>query len=465
MRRLCAVVMLAATVGCTAAAPPPPPWPAVRNVIFVTIDTLRADHTSVGGYPAPTTPFLERLAARGVTFDRAYSHSATTAPSHASMFTGLLPIQHRVQTNGLRLADELATLPEVLSEAGWDTAGVVAVPMIFRSSALTRGFSEFTSRTVVRRPETYRPADATAAAAADWLRARDGDTDPFFLWMHVYDPHNPLRPPDEAIEAVSPTNERSERQRRRALREQNIQRRPTSRTNRQVLQYDAEIRFVDDQLERLHAVTEELGLNDDTLWVVTADHGQGLGTHRWYGHHVQLYNEQLHVPMILRFPGDWNAGHRVSEHAATHVDLAPTLLEILGLGPLAQALPLPGRSLVPLFGTTPEWDRTAVFAERRIAIEDGRGLGNAGPKLEEGTRQALQTLTRKYMLVSHGPDEYYHLDADPYEQINLIDEADIEARLLRDQLMALVAALDTGGTAATVSEADLEELRALGYVQ
>ena len=462
MRRLQLVAaLLLATVCCTPSPPPPPPWPAVKNVVFVTIDTLRADHTSAYGYPVPTTPFLEQMAARGVTFDRAYAHSSTTAPSHSSMFTGLYPIQHRVQSNGQKLDERFTTLASHLTAAGWRTGAFVSAPALFDGSKIRRGFTDYDTPSISggEPDQTYRPADKTIAEASKWLRRSLRQEEPLFLWVHLYDPHKPMEAPAKHMRAIRPRGADAKASRRELMRSRYIGMRVPN-IGRNVQRYDAEVRFADAELQRLFRAANTASNVDDTLWVITSDHGQGLSTHGWFGHHVQIYNTQLHVPLIFVFPGDWQGGRRVSAMPVGHVDLAPTLLEVLGLDELPQSAPIQGRSLAPLFLDAPVWDREVVFAERRV---ENRASQRAS--FEAGTRQALQTLTRKYILFSEGPDEYYALDVDPYEQNNLIEQADVEARRLRDMLTVLSSTLTGDFDPASVSEAELQQLRAMGYVQ
>jgi len=458
MRRLQIAALVLLTAAC---AEPPPPWPTVRNVVFITVDTLRADHTSAYGYPVQTTPFLEELATRGVIFDRAYAHSSTTGPSHSSMFTGLYPIQHRVQNNGQELDERFVTLASHLADAGWRTGAFVSAPALFNGSKIRRGFADYDSPPepdALRPGQHYRPANETIDGAAEWLRRSLGQPAPFFLWVHLYDPHNPLRPPRQHVRALRPERDRTNEWLLGIMRSQHIP--AKTHLSRQVARYDAEVRFADEELRRLFRAASDNGASEDTLWVITSDHGQGLKTHGRYGHHEQIYNTQLHVPLIFVFPNRWQAGRRV-EQLAGHVDLAPTLLEVLGVAPPEQAAPIQGVSLMPLFGDEHVWNREAVFSERRVPLP----TTDPETPYEPGTRHSLQTLTRKYLLFSDGPDEYYRLDVDPYEQANLIDYADADARRLRDMITTLVGSLAGDFTPGEVSEKELRQLRAMGYVQ
>ncbi len=459
MSRLQIAAVLLLTTACS---DPPPPWPEVKNVVFITIDTLRADHTSAYGYPVRTTPFLEQMAAQGVTFDRAYAHSSTTAPSHSSMFTGLYPIQHRVQTNGQKLDGRFTTLASHLAAAGWRTGAFVSAPALFDGSNVRRGFTDYDSP-----PEShghpgrnYRPANETIEAAARWLRRSLRQDDPFLLWVHLYDPHSPLRPPIGHLRAIRPRDPVAGEARRALMRSRFIDQ-SVPGIRREVLAYDAEVLFADTELRRLFRTASANGALDSTLWVITSDHGQGLETHGWFGHHVQIYNTELHIPLIFVFPGNWQAGRRVTEELVSHVDLTPTLLEVLGVQAMSQASPIQGRSMTSLFLDDPAWGRETVFSERRV---QSRAAGTRAAN-EDGTRQSLQTLVHKYILFSEGPDEYYALDTDPYEQHNLIEQADVEARRLRDMLTTLNSTLAGNFDPESVSAAELDQLRAMGYVR
>lgn len=459
MRQLQVVAVLLLAAACADA---PPPRPAVKNVVFVTIDTLRADHTSVYGYPVQTTPFLEQMAARGITFDHAYAHSSTTAPSHASMFTGLYPIQHRLQTNGQKLDERFTTLASHLTAAGWRTGGFVSAPALFQGSNVRRGFTDYDDPGGLgsRKGNYYRPADETIDAAARWLRQSLRGDAPFFLWVHLYDPHRPLQPPPMHLNAVRPRDEAAREARRELMRSHYIDI-AVRDVEQQVLSYDAEVRFADTELQRLFRIASTNGGLNETLWVITSDHGQGLTTNGWFGHHVQIYNAQLHVPLLFVFPDNWQAGRRVSEELVGLVDLAPTLLEVLGVPPMQQVSPIQGQSLTALFLDEPIWDRDTIFSERRVTPNLRRDRASYEP----GTRQSLQTLTRKFILFSEGPDEYYALDVDSYEQTNLIEQADAEARRLRDMITVLTSALTEDFDPESVSEEELDQLRAMGYVQ
>ena len=278
----------------------PPPGSPIDQVVFITIDTLRADHLPSFGYPVNTAPFLDSLARKGVSFKKAFAHSATTGPSHASMFTSLYPIQHRVQDNSQKLDERFVTLAEILAARGYATAAFVSVNAIFGRSQIAQGFQDYDQPGNTPNDKgTYRQATQTTDAVIRWIESRRRD-ERRFLWVHYYDPHNPLRPPKRYLDEVDPNDRRELRRLADFLRREH-QSNLRKTLLRRIIKYDAEIRFVDAQIERLFHAVQAQDPGSNTLWVVTSDHGQGLANHDWFGHHLHIYNEQVHVPLILHF--------------------------------------------------------------------------------------------------------------------------------------------------------------------
>ena len=286
----------------SACGSPRPEISPPERIILITIDTLRADHLPSYGYPVDTAPFLTELAAQSVEFQSAFAHSATTGPSHASLFTSLYPLQHRVQNNGQVLNESFVTLAEILSERGFDTAAFVSGNAHFKDSRIAQGFVDFDQPPGNRLAKNgemklYRPANETTDAVIRWFEDRQEDG-PVFLWVHYFDPHKPLQPPVEHLEQVSPKSVTEREQLLEYLVREQGSKFTENDTLDKVIQYDAEIRFVDAEIGRLfEAVQAESA--PSTLWIVTSDHGQGLANHRWFGHHRFIYNEQLRVPLLF----------------------------------------------------------------------------------------------------------------------------------------------------------------------
>ena len=449
-------------VGCTSeldvTVDPP------QRIVLVTLDTLRADHMSAYGHPIQTTPFFDSLAEEGVLFRRAYSHSATTKPSHSSIFTSLYVMQHRVESNTLVLDDAYTTLAEMLSDVGFKTAAFVSVDAPL-SGNLNQGFAkwdQFRKNKKLEQKGQYRPAGETVDAALEWLETID-PSDKVFLWIHLYDPHRPMKSPQGHLNRVHQMIDEIGVERYDAvLTGRGI---PTDqRTYTQVLEYDAEVLYADTEVERLFNQMREAGMGEDAMWILTGDHGQGLGAHEWFGHSKQIYNAQLHVPLLIwlsdsRHPIEVN---RIVEH----VDLLPTVAELVGMT-TEQVMPIQGGSLVPyLNGGSPSDPKRFAFAERSRyakAKPTRRGKGNYEP----GSRYALQDKRFKYQLFTEGEDEFYDLDADPYEMNNLIgvEELANDREPMLEALQELIRTLPTGVEAQTVSPEEIERLRALGYIQ
>ncbi len=443
--------------------------PPLEHIVLVTIDTLRADHTSAYGYPVQTTPWLDELAARGIVFRRAYAQSATTKPSHASLFTGLYPVQHGVQNNIDVLDHKFETLAEMLRGQGYRTAAFVSADAPLGGN-VGQGFEHWDQPQLDdRQPPTslYRSAGATVGRAIDWLQSNVSPDEKLFLWVHVYDPHRPMNPPPEHRREVERLIRALGRQRHvETLLAQDI---PADdpRGYDRVVDYDAEIRYADTELQRLYRSMDAAGLNGDGLWIVTADHGQGLGAHGRFGHSLQIYNAQLHVPLVFWFTEGTVPARDIGDQVVELVDILPTIADLVEGAEVRQIGPIRGRSLLPfLRGESPRQSKHFAYAERSRYVNPSPAR-LAKPNHEPGSRYAYQDLEYMYLLFTEGPDELYHLSSDPYEIDNVIDDpahAEHGAQL-RELLIAMLEETTTDRTVGTVSEEEIERLRALGYIQ
>jgi arylsulfatase A-like enzyme len=254
------------------------------RVVLVTLDTLRADHMSAYGHPIQTTPFLDSLAQQGLLFRHAFSQSATTKPSHASIFTSLYATQHGVEQDGVVLDRSFQTLAEMLSDHGFRTAAFVSIDAPLGGN-LDQGFEtwdQFQPPPSQRHLGLYRPARETVDAATKWLETVD-PSERFFLWVHVYDPHRPMSPPREHLDRVNRMiDEIGQDEYTATLEERGIPSNPDIQA--EIAEYDAEILYVDTEIERLFSDVQAAGLGEDAMWIITGDHGQGLGAHEWFGH-------------------------------------------------------------------------------------------------------------------------------------------------------------------------------------
>jgi choline-sulfatase len=399
-------------------AAPSPSGPP--SIVLVSIDTLRADHVGAYGAKSGATPFLDALADEGVVFLDALTPVPVTLPAHASILTGLLPHRHGVRDNGLyRLPADVPVLAQGLADGGYDTAAVVAAAVLDRQFGLDRGFRTYddsvggaASLTIAERPAAA-VTDAALAAAA---RLKP----PFFLFVHYYDPHAAYRPPSPFAErfAVQP--------------------------------YDGEVAYVDSELGRLRRELLTRGLSKDAVFVVTSDHGEGLGEHGEATHGPFLYQPTLHVPMLVVAPGRWPGRRRV-EALVSNVDVAPTLLSLAGL-PVPPNLD--GRDLGPLA-------RGEAAPARVLPLESEFALNSYGwAPLVGVTDGALKW-------IGAPEEELYDLAADPGERTNLAERRDDETKRL-SVLWKKTVLEDRRSLSAPRSEAEnaerLARLQSLGYV-
>jgi len=307
IRRGGAALTLAVLAGCAETSAP-----QTANIVVIVVDTLRADHLPFHGYHKDTAPFLTGLAGEATVFDNAYSTSSWTAPATASLFTSLDPIQHGVVTGRnigrkLRIAnptvtlgkipDEIETLPEVLKAAGYATYGVSDNFNISQELGFAQGFDRFDT-------DWYRGADRINDVLKSW-RPGIEENGKYFLYIHYIDPHIPYN-------GHEPWYEQAGDRRRDTL-----------------ARYDSEISFVDARIREMYDL---FGWNEETFLIVTSDHGEEFWDHGGTLHDKTLYDEVLHVPLVMRTPGGERAAARVSEHVSL-VDLLPTIRDFARLEP------------------------------------------------------------------------------------------------------------------------------------
>lgn len=301
------------------------------NVLMITLDTTRADRLGCYGYAKPTSPNLDALARESVVFDSAIAQAAVTPTSHASILTGREPYHHGLRVfHGLidnRLGDSQVTLAEVWQSLGGQTAAFVSAFPVTAAFGLDQGFKRFdadfpqsdgkglvTRNGVVNTGMSQRRADETTQKAVTWLRSEADLDKPLFMWVHYFDPHDAyVIPPLEVRKRISQKFKPASKERADFLR----------------AIYDCEIHFMDAQIGRLLNEFEALGLWDNTMVVVVADHGEGLGDHDWWTHGI-LYQEQIRVPLLIRVPGI-HGGSRIRWLVRT-IDIMPTILEAAEIG-------------------------------------------------------------------------------------------------------------------------------------
>jgi len=420
------------------------------DVLLVTIDTLRADHCSLYGHRARTTPHLDRLAATGLTYDTAYAPTGATCPSHATLFTGRSPWVHGLVRNGLPLPETEDTLAERLRAAGYRTGAVVSSFPLSRRFGFAQGFDHYedsfdpetsTITTVERWGGTEieegfdRPAEPTADLALDWIEASADSDQPLFLWVHFFDPHTPQVPPESYLERFG---------KRRKFRE-----------------YDAEIAYADAHMNRVIEAFAERRPDSQPLVVVTSDHGEGLMDHGWAGHNRTVYEEETRVPLVISWPGRLPKGERVLQ--PVHLgDLPRTIAALVELPAGDFESATVDASTFALGGAL---DPARPIFLQRPYYPDGRERFD-----ERGTGLAVRSGRWKYYEASEeGVRELYDLTVDPGERENLAEAKPKRAALLAETLTAWWREQEARrpeppeGSAETDPEV-LEGLRALGYI-
>ena len=444
IRLLLAIAALAA--GCGEASQP-------RNLLLISLDTLRADHLGCYGYARPTSPFLDRLASQGVLFEQAYATSPWTLPSHASLFTGLYPSQHGVMTEELSLPTDLPTLAEALRGRDFATAGFVSGIFLGPRFGLGRGFERY--GVIPTRAESGGSAtslsatDRVSAGGLEWLATRQER--PFFLFLHYFDIHSDYRPePRFAALFGEPYHgpvDGSTRQLRAFLRGQ-IAIDADGRAHLVDL-YDAEIRQLDQGLEELFAQLRERGALDQTIVVVTADHGEELFDHGGVFHGRTQYQEMLRVPLILAGPGI-PSGLRIDQPVSL-IDLAPTLLTLLGaLVPSAVS----GRDLASLWRAPGAgWPERDLFAEANSP--------------SDGASPQRAVLRGRWKLILHegGERELFDLGGDPRERVNRAAAEPERTADLASRLTTSLGSVREAPVLPKLSPAMRKQLEALGYLR
>jgi len=397
---------------------------AAPNVVFVTIDTLRADHLGCYGYKRIHTPNIDSLAADGIRFERAYTPVPVTLPAHTAIFTGTYPMlsgMHDFADNKLNPAQP--TLASVLKDQGYTTGAVIGSAVLDSRFGLNHGFDfyydhfDFNRLQESNLDEMERSGNVVADVALDWLGKNYQHR--FFFWMHLYDPHYPYRPPAPYSEEYKD--------------------RP----------YDGEIAFADAQVGRLLRFLKDKGLYANTLIVLSGDHGESLGEHGEKTHGFFIYNATLHVPVIIHLPGVARA--KTVPEMASLADLMPTVLQALNVSVPSQ---VQGRNLLPLITAKKEYEPRDLYAETFL------------PRLHFNWSELRGVETENYHFIDAPKPELYDLSKDPSETQNLLTQKKAVAEEMRSKLAGLIRQYSAGQELAEKTGLDpalMERLKSLGY--
>lgn len=424
------------------------------NVLVVVIEGARADHLSACGYRRPTTPFLEEVASEGVRFQQMISPAPASVSAHASLLTGRFPCAHGAHAENPRLGVGLPVLPEILRTAGYRTAAFCTSRDVSPDSGFSRGFDDFFTQRYQNRladravsygrragDRLLRRADAggrrTNEAVREWLSGVDG---PYFAFLHYDEPRLPLnaniapdaaflddevaslrlRPSAQDVEAYVAGVEQLTGLERRLL----------------IAHYDSALRYVDQRLADVATMLRDRGEWERTLLVVTSDHGQSFGEHGLFGNRVGLHDELLRVPLLLRCPGLVPQGFVVEEIAQT-VDIAPTVLALLGI-----AVPdsMQGRELFARGRVTPGPEFAVAERYRSDLSAVRRRFPDADLSRWETRSKVIRSRKEKLVWRSDENNELFDLETDPGEEHNRIAADVSRADTLRHALFAWFSA-------------------------
>ncbi|HUP65846.1 MAG TPA: sulfatase-like hydrolase/transferase [Thermoanaerobaculia bacterium] len=413
-RALILIFLLVAAAACRSREASAPAYPRAP-VFVISIDTLRSDRLPVYGYRGVETPHLDAFRRDAILFERAYSQSPMTLPSHLSLLTGLLPYEHGVRDNlGFQFDPKVhSSLPAVLRENGYVTGAAVSSYVLRRETGMGAIF-DFYEDSIPPRPDgafdTYeRQGGDTAALALRWIDQQKAK--PIFFLLHLYEPHAPYEPPEpfRSRYASSP--------------------------------YDGEIASADAIVGTFLEELRRLGLYDRSTIVITSDHGEGLGEHGEEQHGILLYREQIQVPLLIKLPGRERAGEAVSTPVQL-ADLAPTLAAVTGvkMEPTSSATNI----LVPAEG-----DDRALYAESLY------------PKLHFGWSELRSLVRGRHHYIESPKPELFDLASDPAELRNLLTEERRLAASFRERLEDHPRGNEQPGT---VDPETAERLAALGYI-
>ena len=454
------LVVVAALVSCLilpGCSGSPAPEDKRPNVLLIVVDTLRADRLGCYGAERETSPAIDEFAASAVRFDRAYSTAPWTIPSVASMFSGRFPSSHATTSFDRQLPDELQTLAEALREAGYGTAGVISHVALDSRHNFDQGFEVYLESEALG--HDHLSTEGVTRQALEQLDRLAGEPAPFLLFAHYFDPHyNYLRHPEYGFAPESAGRLDGTAPMRELLPMAESMSPEEARFLRDL--YDGEVRYTDQGIGRLLQRLDELELSDETIVVLTADHGEEFLEHGNLGHTSSLYEELIHVPLIIRDPGRKKPEPAVVSRPVSLVSLMPTLLGLAGLQ--VDEGRYQGPSLEPLLAGADSDDEPLLFVELDfVPVRAGRHVGTVHKKALLGDR---------YKLIrddSTGALELYDLLDDPDELANLA-QTDGE-RLTRFEAL-LIRATELASSHAVapqskeVDESEIERLKELGYV-
>jgi arylsulfatase A-like enzyme/Flp pilus assembly protein TadD len=399
------------------------------DVLLITVDTLRADHLACYGYRQIKTPNIDQLAREGVRFEHAYSQVPLTLPSHVAILTGTYPMYNHVRDfTGIGLPPDIGIISEAFKRHGYATAAFVSAYVLDGSWGLRRGFDVYDDRFDPEQYESRNPGniqrrgDKTVDQFLAWFAHRPAK--PFFVWIHLYDPHSPYDPPEPFHSEYAGHL------------------------------YDGEIAYADAQIGRVFKALQEAKVYNQTLITFMSDHGESLGEHGEDEHGFFIYNATIHIPLIIKLPGTARKQSQTVASVAAEVDVAPTLLQFAGLSdPLSRQFQ--GRSLAALISAPGASENRSAYSE------------TVYPFNSFGWSPLHALISRRYAYIEAPQPELYDLQRDPGEKQNIFAQHRAETNAFKAELDGLekrYTARSEGPGGPPLPQETLEKLKSLGYL-
>jgi len=456
MARVCTTFFIVlALFSCDERPVTPPKGP---NVILISVDTLRRDHLPVYGYRHNTAPRLAGFADSAVVFENAIAASTNTTPSHASMLTGLYPDSHGAVFNLYRIKESAVTLAEILKGQGYRCLGFVSGGTLkHKKTDLGRGFDVYDDG---KPKEGDQVAEVTFEIASRFLERAPKDK-PLFLFFHLFDPHYHYRAPAKYAHLFLPEGQKGYKYPLMADLGRIRWKGPKpGEAEEYVSRYDGEIAYADHYVGQLLDKLKELGRFDNSLILFTSDHGETLSERRWmFDHGGRAYDEQIRIPLLVRFPGGKWGNKRLTADAH-HTDYLPTILDFLGVTPPEK---VEGRSLMKVVRGEKQPSPRAMISLARP--DPGRVDHLPRPVLKKGLIKSVRLPPDKLIIypAKDGPVfELFDLKDDPKELRNLAEQKpDLVSKLQKKINLSLLGS----GEKQELSEEDRELLRSLGYTE
>ena len=446
------------------------------NIVLITIDTLRADHLSCYGYERETTPNIDKIASKGFVFKDVIAPSSWTSPSMVSLFTSVYPINHGIVKGFIQekkivnqevFSDELITLAEILRSRGYATFGVASNLHLCEDYGFARGFDYFKCL-------SFHPAPSVNKTLSLWEK-EIGEADKFFLWLHYFDPHHYYRARSPWIEQYAPESLTHELKLYKKSKEELFALIPMLREEDKALSnlvalYDSEVNYVD---YHIGEIIQKFGFDEDTLLIITSDHGEEFLEHGMLGHAHNLYGETIDIPLIIRLPGQ-EEGETIDRQASL-LDIMPTILTLFEI-PLSEQIL--GESLLTKKGQVRELPDRILFSElqkgnhnmKAILTSEWKYIHNRKGTIEKIYDWVKKALKEDWRYLFNYEDPVvglYNRKQDPHEKENLIKENSSVSATLKEQLLQWVNTSHSyPATKITVSPSQelQDKLKALGYI-